>query len=56
MSDVTIKRVSFFIWKDSRLTHVEESLRITDDSPKLMDKLKEKYGDSLSHIRKVWSY
>ena len=74
MSDVTIRRVSFFIWKDKRLTHVEESLRIvppsvypegypvseesfvSDDRSKLMNKLKEKYGGSLSHIRKVWCY
>jgi len=66
-----INRVSFFVWENKRVTHKEEIIKnirnITGlfslgDSvvvvrvESIFDKLKEKYGDDIINIRKVWDY
>ena len=66
-----INRVSFFVWENKRITHKEEIIKnirnITGlfslgDSvvvvrvESIFDKLKEKYGDDIINIRKVWDY
>lgn len=51
----TINRVSFFVWGDSSIKHMEETIRAFSNR-EIYDELKEKYGDSLVSIRKVWDY
>ena len=50
-----IKRVSFYIWEGQRLKHMEEIVKIKNRES-MFDKLKDKYGDDMVHIRKVWDY
>mgnify|MGYP000028705332 FL=1 len=51
----TINRVSFFVWGDSSIKHMEETIRAFSNR-EIYDELKKKYGDSLVSIRKVWDY
>ena len=50
-----IRRVSFYIWEGQRLKHMEEILKIQGRET-IFDKLKDKYGDDMVHVRKVWDY
>ena len=50
-----IKRVSFYIWEGLRIKRMEELVKI-QSREKIFDKLKDKYGDDMVHIRKVWDY
>ena len=50
-----IRKVSFYIWENSRLTHKEEVVQVFGKET-LFDKLKEKYGDDMVQIRKVLDY
>tara|TARA_A100001201_G_scaffold23250_1_gene26439 strand:+ start:52 stop:219 length:168 start_codon:yes stop_codon:yes gene_type:complete len=50
-----IRRVSFYIWEGQRLKHMEEIVKI-QGREKIFDKLKDKYGDDMVHVRKVWDY
>ena len=50
-----IKRVSFYIWEGQRLKHMEEIVKIKNRES-MFDKLKDKYGEDMVHIRKVWDY
>lgn len=58
-----IRKVSFYIWENSRLTHKEEVVQVFgketlfDGIPLGINiKLKEKYGDDMVQIRKVLDY
>jgi hypothetical protein len=51
----TINRVSFFVWGDSSIKHMEETIQAFSNR-EIYDELKKKYGDSLVSIRKVWDY
>ena len=67
-----IKTVSFFVWENKRVTHKQEivkdlekitglfslgdSVLIARGTKRIFDKLKEKYGNSIINIRKVWDY
>ena len=50
-----IRKVSFYIWENNRLTHKEEIVQVFGKET-LFDKLKEKYGDDMVQIRKVLDY
>ena len=50
-----INRVSFFVWGDSCIKHIEETIEVFS-SIEVYDELKKKYGDSLVSIRKVWGH
>ena len=46
-----IRKVSFYIWENNRLTHKEEIVQVFGKET-LFDKLKEKYGDdSAENVR-----
>jgi hypothetical protein len=41
----TINKVSFFVWGDSSIKHMEETIRAFSNR-EIYDELKKKYGDS----------